>query len=277
MQVKDVMTKEVKWVEVPGRRADALELLRKINASALPVVKQGTNELVGMITLKGLFEKPDEDQLAMLVDRNIISVEPDSKLEEAAKKMLESMVRRLPVLKNEKLVGIITVRDIVHRAIAEMKIEKPAADYMRPHVIAIWDGTTLKAALEIMALSNFRGLPVINENGDLVGIIDDSDIIRVSDVEVDSKMSQMTGRSEGDSWTWDSEARIYITKRKLKVPEKLVRDVMTKDLITITRKTPISRVAQLMKQHKVDQTPVLSGDGKLIGLVRDIDLLRALV
>ncbi|RLG56368.1 MAG: inosine-5-monophosphate dehydrogenase [Hadesarchaea archaeon] len=277
MQVKDVMTKEVKWVEVPGRRADALELLRKINASALPVVKQGTNELVGMITLKGLFEKPDEDQLAMLVDRNIISVEPDSKLEEAAKKMLGSMVRRLPVLKNEKLVGIITVRDIVHRAIAEMKIEKPAADYMRPHVIAIWDGTTLKAALEIMALSNFRGLPVINENGDLVGIIDDSDIIRVSDVEVDSKMSQMTGRSEGDSWTWDSEARIYITKRKLKVPEKLVRDVMTKDLITITRKTPISRVAQLMKQHKVDQTPVLSGDGKLIGLVRDIDLLRALV
>jgi len=277
MQVRDVMTKEVKWVEVPGRRADALELLRKINASALPVVKRGTNELVGMVTLRKLFEKPDEDQLAMLVDRNIISVEPDSKLEEAAKKMLNSMVRRLPVLKNEKLVGIITVRDIVHRAIAEMKIEKPAADYMRPHVIAIWDGTTLKAALEIMSLSNFRGLPVINENGDLVGIIDDSDIIRVSDVEVDSKMSQMAGRSEGDSWTWDSEARIYITKRKLKVPEKLVRDVMTKDLITITRKTPITKVAQLMKQHKVDQTPVLSGDGKLVGLVRDVDLLRALV
>ncbi|HID60301.1 MAG TPA: CBS domain-containing protein [Hadesarchaea archaeon] len=277
MQVKDVMTKEVMWVEVPGSRADALELLRKINASAIPVVKQGTNELVGMVTLQGLFEKPDESQLAMLVDRNVISVAPDDKLEDAARKMLGSLVRRLPVLKNEKLVGIITVKDIVHRAIAEMKIEKPAADHMRPHVIAIWDGTTLKAALEIMGLSNFRGLPVINEKGDLVGIIDDSDIMKVSDVEVNSKISQVAGRSEGDSWTWDSEARIYITKRQLKVPDKLVKDVMTKDLITITRKTPISRVAQLMRQHKVEQTPVLSGDGKLVGLVRDIDLLRALV
>jgi CBS domain-containing protein len=52
---------------------------------------------------------------------------------------------------------------------------------------------------------------------------------------------------------------------------------MTKNLITITRKTSISRTAQLMKQHRVDQTPVLSGEGKMVGLVRDIDLLRYLV
>jgi CBS domain-containing protein len=158
-----------------------------------------------------------------------------------------------------------------------MNIEKPAADYMRPHVIAIWEGTPLKAAVEIMHLANFRGIPVINENGDLVGIIDDSDVIRVSDVELGSKMSQVAGRTEGDSWTWDSEARLYITKKELKIPNVPVKDVMTKNLITITRKTSISRTAQLMKQHRVDQTPVLSGEGKMVGLVRDIDLLRYLV
>ncbi|MDI6643069.1 MAG: CBS domain-containing protein [Candidatus Hodarchaeaceae archaeon] len=277
MLVKDVMTKDVKWVEVPGSRAEALELLRKLGASAVPVVKRGTDELVGMVTLRKIFETPDEEQLAMLVDRDVPSVAVDDKLEAAASQLLKARVRRLPVLKNGKLVGIITVRDIVYRALAEMNIEKPAADYIRPHVIAVWDGTPLKAAVEIMDLSGFRGLPVIDEEGNLVGIIDDSDIIKVSNVEVNSKMSQMAGRSEGDSWTWDSEARIYITKRKLKIPDKLVKDVMAKELITITRKTPVSRTAQLMKQHQVEQTPVITADGKLAGIVRDVDLLRALV
>lgn len=277
MQVKDVMTKEVKWVEVPGTRAEALELLRKLGASAVPVVKRGTEELVGMITLRNLFENPDEEQLAMLVNREVPTVTPDDSLEEAANLMLRARARRLPVLKDGKLVGMITVRDIVCRAIAEMNVEEPASKHMRPHVIAVWDGTPIKAAVEIMDLSGFRALPVINEDGNLVGVIDDSDIINVSNVETESRISQMAGRSEGDSWTWDSEDRVYITKRELKIPEKLVRHIMTKELVTITRKTPISRAAQLMKQHKIEQTPVTSAEGKLVGLVRDVDLLWALV
>ncbi len=277
MQVKDVMTKEVKWVEVPGTRAEALDLLRKIGASAVPVVKRGTDELVGMVTLRKLFEKSDEEQLAMLVDRDVLTVALSDKLEDAANRMLTARVRRLPVLKDGELAGIITVQDIIYRALAEMDVERPASDFMHPHIIAVWDGTPLKAAVEIIDLSGFRTLPAIDEGGNLVGIIDDSDIIKISEVETESKMSQMTGRSEGDKWTWDSENRIYITKRELKVPDKLVRDVMTKELVTITRKTPISRAAQLMKQHRIEQTPVLSADGKLIGIVRDIDLLRTLV
>ena len=276
MQVKDVMTKEVKWVEVPGTRAEALDLLRKLGTNAVPVVKRGTDELVGMVTLRKLFEKSDENQLAMLVDRDVPTVALSDRLEEAANRLLTAHVRRLPVLKNRKLVGIITVRDIVYRAITEMNLGRPASDFMRPHVIAVWDGTPLKAAVEIMDLSGFRALPTIDESGNLVGIIDDTDILKVSEVETESRMSQMTGRSEGDSWTWDSENRIYITKRELKVPDKFVRDVMTKELVTITRKTSVSRAAQLMKQHKIEQTPVLSAEGKFIGIVQDVDLLRAL-
>lgn len=277
MQVKEVMTKEVKWVEVPGTRAEALELLRKLKASAVPVVKRGTEELVGMVTLRKLFEHPDEEQLAMLVDRDIPTVAPEDPLEEAAKRLLASHARRLSVLKGGKLVGIITVRDMVYRAIAAMGIEKPASDHMRPHAIAIWEGTPIKAAMEIMALSGFRALPVINEDGSLIGIIDDADIINVSKVETESKMSQMAGRTEGDSWTWDSEDRIYITKRHLKIPDKLVKDAMAKDLITITRRTPVSRCAELMKQHRIEQAPVTAAEGGLIGIVRDVDLLKALI
>jgi CBS domain-containing protein len=277
MQVKDVMTKEVKVVEIPGTRAEAIDLLRKLEASAAPVVKQGTNELVGLVTLRKLFEHPDEDQLAMLVDRDIPTVTPDDSLEDAAKLLLASHVKRLVVLKEGKIVGIITVKDIVNRAIMTMNIEKPASDYMRPRVIAVWDGTPIKAALEIMALSGFRALPVIDESGSFIGVIDDSDIIEVSEVETESKMSQMAGRSEGDSWTWDSEDRIYITKRHLKIPDKKVKELMSKELVTITRRTPVSRVAEIMKQNKIEQAPVTTADGGLVGIVRDVDLLQALI
>jgi CBS domain-containing protein len=277
MQVKDVMTKEVKVVEIPGTRAEAIDLLRKLEASAAPVVKQGTNELVGLVTLRKLFEHPDEDQLAMLVDRDIPTVTPEDSLEDAAKLLLASHVKRLAVLKEGKIVGIITVKDIVNRAIMTMNIEKPASDYMRPRVIAVWDGTPIKAALEIMALSGFRALPVIDENGSFIGVIDDSNIIEASKVETESKMSQMAGRSEGDSWTWDSEDRIYITKRQLKIPDKKVKELMVKELVTITRRTPVSRCAEIMKQNKIEQVPVTTADGGLVGIVRDVDLLQALI
>jgi len=277
MQVKDVMTKEVKVVEIPGTRAEAIDLLRKLEASAAPVVKQGTNELVGLVTLRKLFEHPDEDQLAMLVDRDIPTVTPEDSLEDAAKLFLASHVKRLAVLKEGKIVGIITVKDIVNRAIIAMNIEKPASDYMRPRVIAVWDGTPIKAALEIMAFSGFRALPVIDENGSFLGVIDDSDIIEVSEVKTESKMSQMTGRSEGDSWTWDSEDRIYITKRQLKIPDKKVKELIAKELVTITRRTPVSRCAEIMKQNKIEQVPVSTAEGGLVGIVRDVDLLQALI
>jgi CBS domain-containing protein len=277
LQVKEVMTKEVKVVEIPGTRAEAIDLLRKLEASAAPVVKQGTNELVGLVTLRKLFEHPDEDQLAMLVDRDIPTVTPEDSLEDAAKLLLASHVKRLAVLKDGKIVGIITVKDIVNRAIMTMNIEKPASDYMRPRVIAVWDGTPIKAALEIMALSGFRALPVIDENGSFIGVIDDSNIIEVSEVETESKMSQMAGRSEGDSWTWDSEDRIYITKKQLKIPDKKVKELMSKELVTITRRTPVSRCAEIMKQNKIEQVPVTTADGTLVGIVRDVDLLQALI
>ncbi len=277
MRVKDVMTAEVKYVEVPGTRAEALELLRKINISSTPVVKRDTKELVGTVTLRNLFDHPDEEQLGMLVDRDVPTAAPEDSIEDTARLIFKTGARRLPVVKDGKLVGIVTVRDIVYRAVAGMDAEKPASDYMRRRIAAIWEGTPIRAAMEIMALAGLRALPVINAEGKLVGIVDDADIIGLSEVETESRMSQMAGRSEGDSWTWDSEDRMYITKKKIKLPDKPVKDVMDKELVTVTKRTSVSKCAEVMKQHKIEQTPVMSAEDELIGIIRDIDLLRAVI
>jgi CBS domain-containing protein len=275
MKVEEVMTKNIRWAEIPGSRENALELLKSLGISAIPVVRSGTGEFVGMVSLRRLLENPDEDQLAMLVDREVPTVAPDDELKNAAKLMVEKRLRRLPVLRNGELVGIITVRDIVYRVLTQ-NFPQPAANFMHPATLAIWDGTPLKAALEIMALAGLRALPVLDSEGILVGIVDDSDIVKVCEVETSSRTSQTRGRTEGDSWTWDTEDRIYITKKVLKVPDKVIRDIMTKNIITITRKTSVSETASLMKEHKIEQVPVISAEGRLCGMVYDIDLLRVL-
>jgi CBS domain-containing protein len=277
LKVKDVMTGEVKYAEIPGTRAEAIELLKKLEVSAVPVVNTSTRELVGMVTLRKLLEHPEEDQLAMLVDRNVPTVNPEDELKVAAEHILRTGNRRLPVVQDGDLVGVITVRDLVYRALATLNLERPASDFMQPSVAAVWEGTPLRAVVEIMSLAGARALPVINETGDLVGIIDDSDLIKLAEVETTSRISQMTGKSEGDSWSWDSEARIYITKTELRLPPVPVKEVMVKDLIYITKKTSVSKCAQLMKENRIEQTPVLSADNKFLGLVRDIDLLGALL
>jgi len=277
MRVKDVMTAEVKYVEVPGTRAEALELLRKLNISSAPVVKRDTQELVGIVTLRNLFDHPDEEQLGMLVDRDVPTVAPEDPIEDTARLIFKTGARRLPVVKDGKLVGIVTIRDIVYRAVAGMETEKPASDYMRRRIAAIWEGTPIRAAMEIMVLAGLRALPVIDMGGKLVGIVDDADIIGLSEVETESRMSQMAGRSEGDSWTWDSEDRMYITKKKIKLPDKPVKDVMDKELVTVTKRTSVGKCAEVMKQHKIEQTSVMSAEGELIGVIRDIDLLRAVI
>ncbi len=276
MKVRDIMTGDVRAVTVPGNRDDAVEIIRELKVSALPVLKKGKDELVGIIRLRDLFENPDETQLGMLVNRDVITVSPDQSLEEAARIMLESNVRRLPVTEDGKLVGIITVRDILYRAIAEREEDTPASECMQYSTATLWESTPLKVALEILNLSGERALPVLDEEGKFVGMIGDEDIIAESEVKTEETKEQMRGRSETEKWAWDSEDRIYITKRSLRASDKSVKEVMVKDLITVTKRTSVSKCATLMRENDVDQLPVLAGT-ELIGMISDEDLLKALV
>ncbi|MBS3815337.1 MAG: CBS domain-containing protein, partial [Hadesarchaea archaeon] len=157
--------------------------------------------------------------------------------------------------------------------IAEKEIETPASEYMKKEITLIWEETPLNVAVEILSAAKARALPVINSDNKLAGMIGDVDIINVSEVETEEIKEQMRGKSESDSWTWDSEDQIYITKRSLKPSEKIVKDIMTKEALTITKRTSATKCANLLKENNIEQVPVTSGR-KIIGIVRDEDLLK---
>ncbi len=277
MKVRDIMTSNVIYAELPGNRSDVLELLIKHNISGVPVVKRSTKELMGIVTRNDLARKPEEEQLALLMTKNVKTISPEEDIKKAVEIFSQGKFRRLPVVEDGKLVGIITVSDVVWKYITNLGLKEPVENYMREKITTIWEGTPLNVAYEIMRLSGERALPVLNDEGKLSGIIGDTDLLAVLQVNESTVKSELSGGTEGDKWGWDSKNIVYITRRSLEFPDKTVGEVMVKKVITVTRKTSVSETAKKMARNRIEQIPVINAEGDIIGLVRDTDLIRAVM
>jgi len=276
VKVRDIMTEKVVYAEVPGNSSEALELLLKHNISGIPVVKRGTKEVVGIVTRSDFARNPEEEQLALLMTREVRTTTPEEDIKKVARAFLEENFRRMPVVTNSHLVGIVTVSDIVWRAIARMNLSEPVEGYMESRVTTVWEETPLKVAYEIMRLSGERALPVLDSDGSMVGIIGDTDLLKVFEITESTHKSELSGGTEGDRWGWDSKNVIYITKKRLELPDKPVKEVMVRDVVTVTKRTSVSECAKRMARKRIEQIPVISAEGDLIGMVKDISLLKAM-
>lgn len=276
MKVKDIMTEEVVYAEVPGSAADALRTILKKNLSGMPVVKRGTRKLLGVVSRDDFSLHPEETQLALLMTRDVVTVTPEDDIKDAAKIFIEKGFRRLPVVQDSELIGIISVIDIVGRAIAKMPIKETIEKYMESGITVIWEETPLKVAYELMKLSGNHALPVLDSEAKLVGMVADVDLLSVAQIRESTKKSEMSGGTEGDKWGWDSKNVIYITTRKLELPDKKVNDVMIKNVITATKGTTVPECARRMAKYRVEQLPVIDAEGNIIGIIRDVNLLKTL-
>ncbi len=276
MKINDIMTKEVVYAEVPGSAIEALELMLEKDVSGMPVVKRGTQELVGVVTRNDFSRRPAETQLALLMTRDVATISPDADIKDAIEIFLKKNFRRLPVV-DSGLVGMVTISDLVWRAIAKMKTDDAIEKYMKEDINVLWEETPAKIAFEIMRLSGARALPILSSDIKLVGVVGDVDVLKISQRIESTKKSESSGGTEGDKWGWDSKNVIYITTKKLEIPDTPIKDVMIKNVVTATKKTIISQCAKRMAKAKVEQVPIVNSEGKIIGIVRDVDLIRALV
>jgi CBS domain-containing protein len=107
-----------------------------------------------------------------------VTCAPADALDQVAKLMLDHDCGAIPVREFTKLVGMITDRDITLRAVALGK--NPAAviarDVMTEPVYAVREEQDIQAAIDLMEEKQIRRLPVLDENGNLVGIIAPSDL-----------------------------------------------------------------------------------------------------
>lgn len=277
MMVKDCMQSDVIHVSVPGTREDVLQIMADKQVNGLPVVKKGSKTLVGIVTRTDLLRKVDENQLAMLMVRDPETVKPRTDIKTALKIMLEKNYRRLPVIEKDELVGLVSVPDILGATLenddklGSMEISK----LVTRSVNAVWEKTPLPLSYMIMEMAGKNGLVIVGEGGGVVGMITVSDYIRLSEVTVEDNISQtFSGNDSSVDWGWTSKDFLVVTKKLLRLPGTAVEEVMTKNIISFSEVTTVAECVRTLRNEDIDQAPVLSVTGSLIGMIEDKDLLK---
>jgi CBS domain-containing protein len=140
-----------------------------------------------------------------------------------------------------------------------------AKDVMTTNVISVTPDTSIADAVKLMLDRQISGVPVVDGSGHLAGILTEGDLMRRAEL--------VTGRR---SWwlnptsTPEQEAKAYVKAHGLRV-----KDVMTKEVTTISDQEPLDRIAMVFEERGIKRAPVMRGS-KIIGIVSRANLLRSL-
>jgi CBS domain-containing protein len=139
------------------------------------------------------------------------------------------------------------------------------SELMKSDVIAVEPGNTLADAVRMMISRHVSGLPVV-EDGKLVGIVTQGDLLRRAEIGTGEKKS---------SWFKAFFRPGSLANEYVHTHGRYVRDVMTASPISVTPDSSLADVADIMCERHVKRLPVLK-DGKLAGIISRTDLLTVL-
>jgi CBS domain-containing protein len=134
--VRDVMTLGVRTVEPSQSLAEAAEIMKGEDVGSVPVVEDG--RLVGIVTdrdivIRAVAERRDPQAVRVdeIASRDVVTVEAEQDLDDALALMARHQVRRLPVVKQERLVGMLAQADVALEA-KEKKVGETVEEISKP-------------------------------------------------------------------------------------------------------------------------------------------------
>ncbi|NEP07553.1 MULTISPECIES: CBS domain-containing protein [Okeania] len=147
---------------------------------------------------------------------------------------------------------------------------KTVADVMSNNPISVKPEMPLKEAIKILAEQRISGLPVVNEQEKLVGIVSETDLMwQESGVTPPPYIMLL------DSVIFLENPARY-EKQIHKALGETVGEVMTKDPLTTTPEKSLSAAARLMHEQNIHRLPVLDENDKVIGILTRGDIIRAM-
>ena len=145
-----------------------------------------------------------------------------------------------------------------------------ASDIMNPEVISIVTGTKLNEVIKKLAGKGIGGLPVVDEDGRIIGIITETDLMNfASKIHVVSLMD-----SSGWISPYTDVAEMVSYQQGFELLEKTpVDQVMSRKVVSVRLDTAAPEVARLMQKKKINRIPVVDSDGKIHGIIARADLV----
>jgi CBS domain-containing protein len=145
-----------------------------------------------------------------------------------------------------------------------------ASDIMTTDVITVKKETPLSELAEILTKNHINGVPVIDDEGLLIGIICESDLIRR-----DKKLHIPTVVALFDA-VFYLESSKKMEKEIQLISATTVEELFTRKVVTVDERTPIDEIATIMTQKKIYTIPVMDGE-RLVGIVGKNDVIRTFV
>jgi CBS domain-containing protein len=141
-----------------------------------------------------------------------------------------------------------------------------AADVMVTNVITVTPDASVQDVAHLLLTNRISGLPVVDRDGKLVGIVSEGDLMR--------RAESGTGRRR-PWWLAILTGRDVLAAEYVREHSRKVADVMTRQVLTAAAETPLQDIATLLEKNGIKRVPIVK-DGKVIGIVSRANLLQAL-
>ncbi len=277
--------------------ADVLPVRRRLLRTALEL-DDATAQAVEA-PLARIEQHPDTARDIM--NRQLRTVRPDTSIRDAASIMVESGLRRLPVVAEDgTLLGMLTRSDLLRAvvtsplmsaqassgtqplthtgALSELPAQQqPIADYVNPDVTTVDEHASLSEVIDALILAPLKRVIVVDEQQRVRGIISDVDMLaRIREEARPGILKALTGWARGKpvqtahlpSGTWTLHAGGHARE---------AADIMNRDVVTVVQMATVQETVERMIATRRKVLPVLDEQGRLLGAVGRSDLLRVLL
>jgi CBS domain-containing protein len=141
-----------------------------------------------------------------------------------------------------------------------------AMDVMTSEVITVDENASVTAVARLLAERGISAVPVVDQENRVIGMVSEGDLLHRAE----------TGTERRRSWWLDMFASTnQLAGDYIKSHSGSVKDVMTRDVLSVSDTTPVADIAILLEANRIKRVPVLR-DGKLVGIVSRANLVRAL-
>ncbi|MEM2105158.1 MAG: CBS domain-containing protein [Candidatus Bathyarchaeia archaeon] len=196
IRVRGVMTQPRYVATVEEEVVTAIRSMLRVDAWHAPVVASSTDkEYMGVLGLESFIEfsiktSPEKfaREVSEIMTRDVVACSPDDEVDNIWRLMLEKRLAGLPVVKNGKIVGIVTQKDLLERGVTlptfesvkgRFKASSKISAVMNTNVIAVKPSVKAIRVAKVMVSKDIGRVPVKDEDGNLIGIVDREDIARL--------------------------------------------------------------------------------------------------
>jgi len=248
LEVGDIMTEDVTTVCPGSSVVSAAKIMSDKNISCIIVSDNG--DLSGIITETDLLKRAVADsndfrkmKVEHIMSSPVRSVPCNLSVLEASRIIEDENIRRLVILKEERLVGIITQTDIV-RVLTSYGMWKNVSELMTSDVAVIAASATVREAAEVMASRDISCLVAMDKD-DVVGIFTERDLLK----------------------------RVIALKRN--PAQTILKNVMSSPVMSVPSNYSIPSASKMMEKMRIRRLLVMD-DKTLLGVVTQTDILKAI-